>query len=177
MPSAEPMASPSGRACEVTRKCSRARSSASNSSGFEVVVAWVTMPGSVEAKQWFSGARLLPRNGIAARSGGAAGELLPVLFHAAQQLVHPGADLLGTVDGEGEFRDVPHTHAIADFSTDVATGRHQAGQGVLFFFFAAMHGDENAAGFSARGKHHLRHITGCDPRIGEFTFEHGGDLL
>ena len=98
-------------------------------------------------------------------------------FHAAEELVHAGVHFFGAVDGEGDLGDMANAHAVADLGADEGAGGHEAFESAVFFFRVAGDGDEDAAGFAAGREDDVGDVAGGDARVGEFAFEHGGDLF
>ena len=109
--------------------------------------------------------------------GGGVGAFLFALAGAGEELVHAAGEAGGTVDGEGELRDVADAHAVADLGADEAAGGHKAGEGGGFGLLAAMDGDEDAGGFAAGRENDLGDVGGGDAGVGQLAFEHGADLF
>ena len=58
-----------------------------------------------------------------------------------------------------------------------AAGLGEGVEGGGFFFFRAVHGDEDAGRLGAGREHDLGDDGGEDAGIGELAFEHGADFL
>lgn len=99
------------------------------------------------------------------------------LAGSGEELFHAAGHFCGAVDGEGEFRDVAYTHAVAELGADEGTGRHEALECGGFFFLIAVDGDEDARGFAAGRKNDIGDIAGSDAWIGEFAFKHCANLF
>src|SRR5665213_3502116 len=175
IPSEEPIASPSGRACDETRNRWRSPISCSKA---EIFSEWLmfTYVGSsiwIEICCWWPERIWKPPF----PSRKPFFQLVLALLDAAEKLVHAHAHFFGAVDGEGQLGHMADTHAIANLGADEGARRHQTFEGGLLVLFVAVNGDEDATGFPAGREYRLRDIARRNPRVGEFAFEHGCDLL
>src|ERR1700761_7887241 len=100
-----------------------------------------------------------------------------VLSGAAQDFIHACVNFFRAIDGEGELGHVTNTHALANLGTNVVARGDEAVECALLRFLVPVHGDEDTTAFASGSEHDLGDVTGRDARVGEFPFEHGGDLL
>ena len=166
------MASPSGRACEVSRKRGVAAedSQEMRRSGCRAGSRMGWLPGCSEF--------VCRRHGLVVTDWLiGCGALLVAFAGACEKFFHAAGHLFGAVDGEGEVGDVADAHAVAKLGADVGAGGHEAFEGGGFLFFVAMDGDEDAGGFAAGGEDDIGDVAGRDARVGELAFEHGADLF
>ena len=99
------------------------------------------------------------------------------LAGTGEELVHASGHLLGSVDSEAQLWDVAYAHAIAELRANVGSGSGQTFEGGGFLLLVAMDGYEDACGLAAGCSHDLGDVAGSDAWVGEFSFEHGSDLL
>src|ERR1700692_3398588 len=130
----EPMASPSGRAWAVMRKCGCWRKHSRSAA----ICASSIMRG------------LCLRACLGPGGGGFAA--LIALAHAAEKVIPAAGHLLRAVDGKAKFGDVADAHAVAQRGADEVARGHEGGEGLLLLFEAAMDGNEDTRGLTAGGE-------------------------
>src|SRR5580698_9809252 len=103
--------------------------------------------------------------------------LFAVLPGAAQDLIHACADLLGTIDSEGELGHMTDAHTLTNLGTNVVARGDEAVEGALFSFLVTVYGDEDTGALAAWREHNLGDVAWRDARVREFALQHGGNLL
>src|SRR5882724_1241885 len=136
--STEPMASPSGRACEVS------------------------------TKRWFSSSVLSTSLsiGFVCHSRPRLCGLLLSLLHSSQQLIDPGFIFSRTVVVEKKFGNAPQAERDLHRMADISLRFLQTFHGFCCFFFAPLDFHVDARQLAARLHHHFTHRGQADARIG-----------
>src|SRR5271165_4524249 len=119
---AEPMPSPSGRACEVTTKRRRARISCRTRSSMSFALS----------SSYQDIALAMPQCGEIGAPSGAGLAVLPATFlGAAQKLVDPALQLIGAVDLKIKLGRPPEVQPFRQFVPHIILGGRQALKGAL----------------------------------------------
>src|SRR5208282_1763423 len=190
--SAEPMPSPSGRACDVTTNRRRARISFRTRSSMEyswpfvvvrlrfeslVVGRWPLVAGcwSRVASDRRPATQDERPTTLSLHSG--LSLLPPPLFLALQQLLDPALQLIGTIDLKVKFGRPSQSQSLHQRVPNEISGRRQSFQRALRLCLIARHGHHHASRPRIVGHQHRTHARQPNPRIGEFAFEDGLDLF
>src|SRR5579862_2434770 len=145
---AEPTASPSGRACEVSTKrscCPICRSTFSS-----------TLLG-------------LLSTGFPMR--------LVALFRPLQQLFYPGLVLLGAIEAEIQFRGTPYAQTFHQFMADIFARGFQAFQALIGVGIVAFDIDPDFCGASVVRDVNRGDADKTDARVSQFAFHKRFDLF
>src|ERR1019366_1789900 len=151
---AEPMPSPSGRACEVTTKRRRARISRRTSSSMKCSSLSTHCPSG-------AGLGILPR----------------AFFRAPQKLVNSTLQLIGTINLEIGFRRPAQPQPLRQFVPDIILGGGQPFEGALGLGFIAGNRNHDPSGTRVLSHDHRADAGQANARVGQLAFEDGFDLL
>src|ERR1017187_740894 len=174
---AEPMPSPSGRACEVTTNRRRARISRRTSSSMKrssFSCRDGACPVSLRSKR--RGKPRLYRNHILPLGAGLS-FLARAFFRAAQKLVNATLQLIGTINLEIEFRRPSQPQPLRQFVPDIILGSGQPFEGALGLGLIAGNRNHDPSGTRVLSHDHRADAGQPNARVGQFAFEDGFDLL
>src|SRR5208282_5131785 len=96
---------------------------------------------------------------------------------AAEKLVDPTLQLIGTIDLEIKFRRAAQTQAFREFVPHEILGSGEPFEGALGLGLIAGNAHHDASGTRILGHKHGADAGQPDPRIGELAFEDGFDLF
>src|SRR5215470_4637406 len=101
----------------------------------------------------------------------------PALLDPSQNLVDPGAVLLGTVQDEIQLRHMPFPQALQQLAPDISPGSVDCLKSLLAFVFIAFNLQEDARALAVRRERDLAYRAQGDSRIAQFTLDNGANLF
>src|SRR6266403_3694892 len=174
---AEPMPSPSGRACEVTTKRRRARISCRTRSNMRCS-SFSCRDGGLPRLTLHRETRHAASLWEISRPLGAWLSILPLTFlGAAEKFVDPALQFIGTIDLEIKLRRPPKTQPFREFVPDIILRSRETFQGPLGLGLIAGNADHDAGRTRVLSHDHGADAGQTNARIAEFAFEDGFDLL
>ena len=96
---------------------------------------------------------------------------------AAEKLVHPALQFIGTIDLEIKFRRPPQPQPLREFVPDIILGRGEPFERPLGLGLIAGNADHDAGRTRVLSHKHGADTGQADARIAEFPFEDGFNLF